>query len=78
MPAVCPWYARDPYQRKTKSMSDDGITPTSRMSGKVQLAVAIYVVVVAGFIVILVVTASPRSANAFTAGDTISLDASTE
>ncbi|HEY5103864.1 MAG TPA: hypothetical protein VII65_02355 [Acidimicrobiales bacterium] len=47
------------------------------MSGKVQLAIAIFVVVFASFIVILVFTASPHVANAFTAGGTISLAAAT-
>ena len=74
---ICPWYAQDSNQCKPKSRTDDRTTPTSRMSGKVQLAVAIFVVVVAGFIVILVFTASPRVANAFTAGGTISLATAT-
>jgi len=42
----------------------------SRRCQKVQLAIAIFVVVVASFIVILVFTASPRVANALTAGGT--------
>jgi hypothetical protein len=47
------------------------------MSGKVKLAIAGIVVVVASFVVILVFSASPRVANAFTAGGTISLAAAT-
>jgi len=50
-------------------MTDDGSTRISKMS-EVQLAIAIFVVVVASFIVILVFTASPRVANALTAGGT--------
>jgi len=58
-------------------MTDEVSTPTTRTPGTVRLAIAIAVVVGAGFIVILVFAASPRVANAFTAGGTISLAAAT-
>jgi len=58
-------------------MTDEVSTPTTRMPGSVRLAIAIAVVVGAGFIVILVFAASPRVANAFTAGGTISLAGAT-
>jgi hypothetical protein len=77
MPVVCPWYAQDSRDRKWFPMTDEVSMPNASKSKRIRFVVGIAIVAAAGFTLIVLFAASPRVANAFTAGGTISLAGAT-